>query len=486
MQEREEKIDVNSFARRHIGPNEGEVAAMLSDVGFESLGTLIDAAVPKNIRLDRPLNLPEAKSEMEALAELRMIAKRNKVARSFIGAGYYDCITPPVIQRNILENPGWYTAYTPYQAEIAQGRLEALLNFQQMIVDLTELDIANASLLDEATAAAEAMALCHAVVPNRNTFFVAHDCHPQTIAVVQTRAKPLGIEIKIGDHSNFKFDETIFGTLVQYPATDGAIYDYSDFVRRAHDAGALVAVAADILALTLLKPPGEFGADVAVGNTQRFGVPLGFGGPHAAYFATRDGFKRHMPGRLVGVSHDAEGRPAYRLALQTREQHIRRDKATSNICTSQVLLAVIASMYAVYHGPNGLRAIAERSHRLASRLASGLSQLGIDVATSTFFDTLTFATKARTPSIVDRAEGASVNLRVVDAETLGVSLDETTTRDDIALIWRIAAGVDPLFSVDDLDAATNDALPAALARTSRYLTHPVFHRHRSETEMLRY
>src|SRR5213595_556416 len=295
MQEREEKIDVNSFARRHIGPNEGEVAAMLSDIGFESLGTLIDAAVPKNIRLDRPLNLPEAKSEMEALAELRMIAKRNKVARSFIGAGYYDCITPPVIQRNILENPGWYTAYTPYQAEIAQGRLEALLNFQQMIMDLTALDIANASLLDEATAAAEAMSLCRAVAPNRKAFFVADNCHPQTIAVVQTRAKPLGIDIKIGNYSRFKFDETVFGALVQYPATDGGIYDYSEFIKQAHNAGALVVVAADILALTLLKPPGEFGVDVAVGSTQRFGVPLGFGGPHAAYFATRDQYKRHMP-----------------------------------------------------------------------------------------------------------------------------------------------------------------------------------------------
>src|SRR5437773_8169874 len=379
MKLRERTTDFDSFARRHIGPSEDEVRDMLREVGFENLDALIDAAVPKNIRLDRQLNLPDAKSEIEALTELLAISKENRIARSFVGAGYYDCITPPVIQRNILENPGWYTAYTPYQAEIAQGRLEALLNFQQMIVDLTALDIANASLLDEATAAAEAMALCHAVVPNRNTFFVAHDCHPQTIAVVQTRAKPLGIEIKIGDHSNFKFDETIFGTLVQYPATDGAIYGYSDFVSRAHDAGALVAVAADILALTLLKPPGEFGADVAVGNTQRFGVPLGFGGPHAAYFATRDGFKRHMPGRLVGVSHDAEGRPAYRLALQTREQHIRRDKATSNICTSQVLLAVIASMYAVYHGPKGLRAIAQRVHRLASRLADGLRTLGLKI-----------------------------------------------------------------------------------------------------------
>src|SRR5438477_12866871 len=364
MRLREPNFDIDSFARRHIGPNEEEVGAMLRDIGFDSLGALIDATVPNDIRLKRQLNLPEAKSEGEALAELRAIAQKNKIACSFIGAGYHDCITPPVIQRKILENPGWYTAYTPYQAEIAQGRLEALLNFQQMIMDLAALDIANASLLDEAAAAAEAMSLCHAAVPNRKTFFVADNCHPQTIAVVQTRAKPHGIEIKIGDYSRFKFGDTVFGALVQYPATDGAIYDYSRFVQQAHDAGALVVVAAAVLALTLLQPPGELGADVAVGNTQGFGVPLGFGGPHAAYFATRDQHKRHMPGRLVGVSHDAEGRPAYRLALQTREQHIRRDKATSNICTAQVLLAVIASMYAVYHGPKGLRAIAERVHRL--------------------------------------------------------------------------------------------------------------------------
>src|SRR5213595_2074391 len=436
MQEREEKIDVNSFARRHIGPNEGEVAAMLSDIGFESLGTLIDAAVPKNIRLDRPLNLPEAKSEMEALAELRMIAKRNKVARSFIGAGYYDCITPPVIQRNILENPGWYTAYTPYQAEIAQGRLEALLNFQQMIMDLAALDIANASLLDEATAAAEAMSLCHAAVPNRKTFFVADDCHPQTIAVVQTRAKPLGIEIKIGDYSRFQFDDTIFGALIQYPATDGAIHDYAKFVTRAHDAGAVVVVAADILALTLLKPPGEFGADVAVGNTQRLGVPLGFGSPHAAYFSTRDQHKRHMPGRLVGVSHDAEGRPAYRLALQTREQHIRRDKATSNICTAQVLLAVNASMYAVYHGPHGLRAIAERIHRLTSQLADGLCALGLKITHENFFDTIRVEVES-SGTLIKHAEKAGCNLRMLGSRAVGVSLDETTTNRDVELLMSI-------------------------------------------------
>src|SRR5438477_2539575 len=358
--------NVATFADHHIAPSAEETVQMLRELGFENLEALVDATVPKNIRLDRTLDLPKAKSENEALTELRALSSKNRVARNFTGAGYSDTITPPVIQRNILENPGWYTAYTPYQAELAQGRLEALLNFQTMVTDLTALDIANASLLDEATAAAEAMALCYhaATDRSRNRFFVADNCHPQTIEVVQTRAKPLGIEIVSGNFAAFKFDGAIFGALVQYPATDGAIYDYEEFAHAAHKAGALLVVAADILALTLVKPPGEFGADVAVGSTQRFGVPLGFGGPHAAYMATRDRYKRHMPGRLVGVSHDAEGRPAYRLALQTREQHIRRDKATSNICTAQVLLAVIASMYAVYHGPHGLRAIAERIHRL--------------------------------------------------------------------------------------------------------------------------
>ena len=485
MQTREQNVDLNSFARRHIGPSEAEVAEMLSEVGFENLDSLIDAAVPKNIRLDRQLKLPEAKSETDALAELRAISRKNKVARSFIGAGYYDCVTPPVIQRNILENPGWYTAYTPYQAEIAQGRLEALLNFQQMIIDLTALDIANASLLDEATAAAEAMALCHAVVPNRNTFFVAHDCHPQTIAVVQTRAKPLGIEIKIGDHSNFKFDETIFGTLVQYPATDGAIYGYSDFVSRAHDAGALVAVAADILALTLLKPPGEFGADVAVGNTQRFGVPLGFGGPHAAYFATRDGFKRHMPGRLVGVSHDAEGHPAYRLALQTREQHIRRDKATSNICTAQVLLAVIASMYAIYHGPRGLRAIAKRVHRLTSQLAEGLRALGCTITHENFFDTIRVEVES-SEVVQEHAAKAGCNLRALGPRAVGISFDETTTPRDIELLMSIFRGTAVRDFQDDDLGEPPLRVPQFAIRTSDFLTHPIFNTHDTETEMLRY
>jgi glycine dehydrogenase len=485
MQLRERTSDFDSFARRHIGPNQDEVRAMLRELGFENLDSLIQAAVPKNIRLDRELKLPGAKSEMEALAELRAISKKNKVTRSFIGAGYSDCITPPVIQRNILENPGWYTAYTPYQAELAQGRLEALLNFQTMITDLTALEIANASLLDEATAAGEAMALCHAVVPNRKTFFVADNCHPQTIAVVQTRAKPLGIDVRIGKFSHFKFDETIFGALLQYPATDGAIYDYTDFVKQAHDAGALAVVAADVLALTLLKPPGKFGADVAVGNTQRFGVPLGFGGPHAAYFATRDQYKRYMPGRLVGVSHDAEGRPAYRLALQTREQHIRRDKATSNICTAQVLLAVIASMYAVYHGPHGLRAIAERVHRLTSQLADGLRALGVSITHENFFDTISVEVES-SRTLIDHAQRAGCNLRALGPRAVGISFDETTTSRDIELLMSIFRGTAVRDFADDDLGEPPIRIPQSAIRNSKFLTHPVFNTHDTETEMLRY
>jgi len=485
MQTREQNVDLNSFARRHIGPSEAEVAEMLSEVGFENLDSLIDATVPKNIRLDRQLKLPEAKSETDALAELRAISRKNKMARSFIGAGYYDCATPPVIQRNILENPGWYTAYTPYQAEIAQGRLEALLNFQQMIIDLTALDIANASLLDEATAAAEAMSLCHAAVPNRKVFFVADNCHPQTIAVIQTRAKPLGIEINVRDYSHFQFDDTIFGALIQYPATDGAIYDYAEFVKRAHDAGALVVVAADILGLTLLKPPGEFGADVAVGNTQRFGVPLGCGGPHAAYFATREQFKRHMPGRLVGVSHDAEGRPAYRLALQTREQHIRRDKATSNICTAQVLLAVIASMYAVYHGPKGLRSIAERVYRLTSQLADGLRAIGCIITHDNFFDTIRVEVESSEVTL-EHAAKAGCNLRALGPRAVGISFDETTTPRDIELLMSIFRGTAVRDFADEELAEPPIRIPHFAIRNSQFLTHPIFNTHDTETEMLRY
>src|SRR5712692_2007999 len=490
MHARERKIDNlesgwGSFARRHIGPNEVETEELLGTVGYQNLAALIDATIPKNIRLDRPLNLPEAKSESEALAELRAISKKNKIAKSFIGAGYSDSIPPPVIQRNILENPGWYTAYTPYQAELAQGRLEALLNFQTMIVDLTKLDIANASLLDEATAAAEAMALCRAVASYRRTFFVADNCHPQTIEVVRTRAKPLGVEIKIDNYTRFRFDDSVFGALVQYPATDGAIYDYAEFVKQAHNAGALVVVAADILALTLLKPPGEFGADVAVGNTQRLGVPLGFGGPHAAYFATRDQYKRHMPGRLVGVSHDVEGRPAYRLALQTREQHIRRDKATSNICTAQVLLAVIASMYAVYHGPKGLRAIADRAHRLTSQLADGLRALGFKIANENFFDTIAVEVES-SDTLIEHAEKAGCNLRVLGKSAVGVSLDEMTTNRDIELLMSIFRGTLVRDLADGDLGEPPIHIPQSAIRSSQFLTHPVFNAHDTETEMLRY
>src|SRR5437868_11539632 len=486
-----EKDRVDSFAHRHIGPNKQARGEMLAELGVETIDELIDGTVPQNIRLDRALNLPEPRSESEALAELRRLAQKNRVARSFIGAGYSDTITPPVIQRNVLENPGWYTAYTPYQAEIAQGRLEALLNFQTMVTDLTGLDIANASLLDEATAAAEAMSLCHAAVAGvgdhgrKKTFFVANNCHPQTIAVVQTRAKPLSIEIKIDDYSRFKFDDTVFGALVQYPATDGAICDYADFVKRAHNAGALVVVAADILALTLLKPPGEFGADVAVGNTQRFGVPLGFGGPHAAYFATRDQYKRHMPGRLVGVSHAAEGRTANRLALQTREQHIRRDKATSNICTAQVLLAVIASMYAVYHGPKGLRAIAERVHRLTSQLADGLQAIGCKIAHENFFDTIRVEVES-SEVILEHAAKAGCNLRALGPCAVAISFDETTTPRDIELLMSIFRGTTVRDFSDHELGEPPIRIPQSAIRNSKFLTHPIFNTHDTETEMLRY
>jgi glycine dehydrogenase len=486
---------VATFTDRHIGPTAEETAQMLHELGFENLDALVDATVPKNIRLNRLLELPKAKSENEALAQLRALASKNKIARNFIGAGYSDTITPPVIQRNILENPGWYTAYTPYQAELAQGRLEALLNFQTMVTDLTALDIANASLLDEATAAAEAMALCHHDVVavagrgSRNRFFVADNCHPQTIAVIRTRAKPLGIEIVTGNFSDFEFDDTIFGGLVQYPATDGAIYDYEEFATAAHEAGALLVVAADILALTLLKPPGEFGADVAVGSTQRFGVPLGFGGPHAAYIATRDQFKRHLPGRLVGVSHDAEGRPAYRLALQTREQHIRRDKATSNICTAQVLLAVIASMYAVYHGPEGLRAIAERVHELARILAVGLKQLGHPPLHENFFDTISVHAYGDAFAVAEAAAKRGFNLRPLEHRFLSISVDETTTLEDLrGILDSVIDAYPELRDRDvDLDEVVSTIGQSPIAnRKSEFLTHPVFNTHHSETEMLRY
>jgi glycine dehydrogenase len=461
---------------------------MLGLLGYPSLEALIEDAVPSQIRLRRPLHLPAARSEHEVLAALKEIASQNLVFRSYIGMGYHDCVTPPVIQRNLLENPGWYTPYTPYQAEIAQGRLEALLNFQTMVIDLTGLDVANASLLDEATAAAEAMTMCHSLKPGRNVFFVSADCHPQTIEVVKTRAAALGIEVVVGDHQTFQFSDGVCGALVQYPNTFGEVLDYSGFIEQAHAAGALVAVAADLLSLTVLRPPGEFGADVALGSAQRFGVPLGYGGPHAAYFATRDALKRHMPGRIVGVSKDSRGRPALRLALQTREQHIRREKATSNICTAQALLASMASMFACYHGPSGLRQIALRIQRLTDVLARGLRRLGYEVGPKSFFDTIRVGLGDRAQEeLLKAAESQRMNFRIIGEHALGIALDETTTEKDLADILRLFNGNRaPDFTVAELAAEADTAYPAPFARTSPYLTHPVFNRYHSETEMMRY
>ena len=456
------------FADRHIGPSPQDVQEMLRVVGFSSLDALIDAAVPAQIRIVKPLALPAARTEFDLLAELKTIMSKNKVCRSYIGMGYYDCITPPVIQRNILENPGWYTQYTPYQAEISQGRLEALLNFQTMVADLTGLEVANASLLDEATAAAEAMTMCHALL-NRKTFLVSEACHPQTIAVVQTRAQPFGIKVIVSDHHKLTFDETVFGILLQYPTTDGVILDYTALCAEAHKHKTFVVVATDLLALTLLKPPGEFGADVAVGSAQRFGVPIGYGGPHAAFFATHDEFKRHMPGRLVGISKDAQGRPALRLALQTREQHIRREKATSNICTAQVLLAVMASMYAVYHGPEGLKRIAQRVHALTRKLADHVDRVGDEP----FFDTVRIRSGARPPE--------NANARHFPDGTIGLSFDETTTEAEVNEL----AGI---FGTHKHTSDTNVSapMPASLARSTPFLTARVFKNCHTEHEMLRY
>jgi glycine dehydrogenase len=482
-------VHPDQFVRRHIGPRPADSDAMLAALGLKSLAELVDRAVPANIRRHEPLQLPAAESEFAALARLRAMAAKNQVFRSFIGLGYHDTITPPVIQRNILENPGWYTQYTPYQAEISQGRLESLLNFQTMVCDFTALEIANASLLDEATAAAEAMTMCHRLTEGaaRNTFFVAENCHPQNIELVRTRARPLGIEVIVGDAESFAFSEKVFGALIQYPATDGAIHDHAAFTARAHGAGAMVIVATDLLALTLLRAPGEFGADVAIGSAQRFGVPLGYGGPHAAFMATRDAFKRQMPGRLVGVSKDSRGRSGLRLSLGTREQHIRREKATSNICTAQALLANMAAMYAVYHGPEGLRRIATRVHRLATILNSGLQRLGHSTNAEPFFDTLTVRLKNTTSAeIVRIAERHGVNVRVVDAATVGVALDETTGADEVNLLLRIFNGDHPpAFSLAEL-ADVSESFAAPHARTSRFLAQPVFNRYHSETEMLRY
>ncbi|MCH7874786.1 MAG: aminomethyl-transferring glycine dehydrogenase [Gemmatimonadetes bacterium] len=477
------------FASRHIGPRPDDMAAMARTIGYDSVDDLIDAIVPECIRLDAPLDLPPAETESSVLERLRAFAAKNQIFRSCIGMGYSDCVTPPVLLRNVLENPGWYTAYTPYQPEIAQGRLEALLTFQTMVGDLTGLPIANASLLDEATAAAEAMALAMQITRHKHggVFLVDQECHPQTIAVVETRAAARGIEVRVGEPAAFAFDPDVFGALVQYPSTYGAVPDFRAVCERAHRAGALVAAATDLLALTMLTPPGEWGADIAVGNSQRFGVPLGYGGPHAAFLATREDFKRLIPGRIIGVSQDVDGRVALRMALQTREQHIRRDKATSNICTAQVLLAVLSGLYAVYHGPEGLRRIAQRVHRHTGELVDALRRLGYAPVHETYFDTiLVEADEGRISAAFAAARDRHINLRPVSATRLGIALDETTSSADLADLIAAFAHDRPIdFAPADL-AASPDAIPEALRRTSRFLDHPVFHRYRSETEMLRY
>ena len=495
------ELDKNSlFASRHIGPDKSELESMLEQIRVSSLDELIDSVVPSSIRRKSPLNLPDPLSEFELLNELKDTAKLNKVYKSYIGMGYYDCVTPGVIQRNILENPGWYTQYTPYQAEISQGRLEALINFQTMVSDLTGMEIANASLLDEATAAAEVMTMLHRVKDKKikgkdaNSFFVSMRCFPQTIDLLRTRAEPLGINLITGDHETFDFDDEVFGALLQYPGGEGEVDDYSYFIESAHDSGILVAVAADLLSLTLLTPPGDFGADAVVGSTQRFGVPQGYGGPHAAYFATFEKFARQVPGRIIGVSIDSKGDPAYRMALQTREQHIRREKATSNICTAQALLAIMAGMYAVYHGPEGLKSIAEKIHKSTLLLETRLAKLGYEQVNKYYFDTLKIDLKdssgERGQDLKSIAEREGINFRYIDDTYVGISLDETTEVDDIQKIIRVFAELDG----KDYDTKiTNDALnnlelwlPKELLRKSEFLTHQVYNKYHTETKMVRY
>ncbi len=477
----------DDFVRRHIGPSDDDIEEMLASLGMDSLQTLVERALPPQIRTREPLPLPPSRSEADVVAQLRRLAAQNRQFKSFIGLGYAGTFTPRVILRNVLENPGWYTSYTPYQAEISQGRLEALLNFQTMVTDLTGMEIANASLLDEATAAAEAMTMCFARQRRRrNLCWVAEDCHPQTLEVLQTRAGAIGIDIELGRPQKLRLDSRYFAVIVQYPGSSGALTDYSRLAKVAHQDSTLVIVASDLLSLTLLKPPGEWGADVVVGSSQRFGVPMGFGGPHAAFFASREVFKRSVPGRIVGVSRDAAGKPALRLALQTREQHIRREKATSNICTAQVLLAVMAGMYAVYHGPSGLETIARRVNCLARILAAGLSQVGLNPIHDTFFDTLSFEVDSdQRQLILQRASEARINLRSDQPHRLGVSLDETTLREDVAKLWKVLVGDRASrLSLDEIKL--EPSIPAYLRRTSEFLTHSVFHRFHSETEMLRY
>ncbi|SDJ36433.1 aminomethyl-transferring glycine dehydrogenase [Pseudomonas indica] len=476
----------DAFLSRHLGPDEAEQQAMLESLGLASRAQLIDQTVPPAIRLDRALDLPAALDEQGALAKLKGHAQQNQLWTSLIGMGYHGTVTPTVILRNVLENPGWYTAYTPYQPEIAQGRLEALLNFQQLTIDLTGLDLASASLLDEATAAAEAMALAKRVAKSKsNLFFVDENCHPQTVSVVQTRAEAFGFDVVVASVDELAGHQ-VFGALLQYPDTHGEIRDLRPLIDHLHSQQALACVAADLLSLLLLAPPGELGADVVFGSAQRFGVPMGYGGPHAAYFATRDEFKRAMPGRIIGVSKDARGNIALRMALQTREQHIRREKANSNICTAQVLLANIASFYAVYHGPQGLKRIAQRVHRLTAILAAGLEQKGIQRINRHFFDTLTLEVGGSQTAIIESAQAARINLRILGRGKLGVSLDETCTAETVERLFDIFLGADHGLDVAALDAGVASGIPAELERSSAYLTHPVFNAHHSETEMLRY
>jgi glycine dehydrogenase len=479
---------LGDFIRRHIGPNPEQTREMLAELGLSDLEQIIDKALPADILNTEPLKLTETISENAVIKHLRKIRERNKVFTSLIGMGYYDTVMPAVIKRNVLENPGWYTAYTPYQAEVSQGRLEALLNFQQMVIDLTGMEIANASLLDEATAAAEAMTMTRRLSRNEsNTVFVDQDCHPQTIAVIQTRAHSLGYRVIVGDPYQALGQHDFFTAIVQYPGSQGEIRDLGDIVRTARQKSALVTVAADLLSLVLLKPPAAFGADIVVGSAQRFGVPMGYGGPHAAYFATKDEYKRSMPGRIIGVSKDSHGQAALRMALQTREQHIRRDKATSNICTSQVLLAVIAGFYAVYHGADGLRMIAGRVHRYAQILAAGLTLMGHDVVSRRYFDTIVVRVPNRAKRIAAQAMEAAINLRVIDPDHLGISLDETTTRNTLRAVWQVFAAPAAEFpDINRLHKTVEECIPDDLLRSDPILQHPVFARYHSETEMMRY
>jgi len=476
------------FEGRHIAPNETDTTSMLKVTGAATLDELIEQTIPKKIRLKAPLNLPAAKSEFAYLRDLKQTASKNKVFKSYIGQGYYDVIVPGVIQRNILENPGWYTQYTPYQAEIAQGRLQALLNFQTMVIDLTGMEIANASLLDEGTAAAEAMFMQYSLRKNQaaKTFFVSKELFPQTIDILKSRAEPYGIELLIGDHQTVELNDTLFGAIVQYPAGNGAVYNYADFALRGHEKGIKLTVVADIMSLLLLSPPGEWGADIVVGSTQRFGVPMGFGGPHAAFFATKEEYKRSMPGRIIGVTIDSAGDYALRMALQTREQHIRRDKATSNICTAQALLAIMAGMYAVYHGPQGLKLIAERTHGLAITLSNALADLGYSLLNESYFDTIAVEVGDLVNAIHSEALNNDLNLNY-QGSVITIAVDETTLPDDIKTLVKIFAKVKGKTLNDTvIDAPVETVIPADLQRTSAYLTHPVFSTHHSEHEMLRY